>query len=353
MPKSEQILIYRLGSIGDTIVSLPIINKIRQNNPSKKIIVLTNKNYSSETCSMESLLGESGIISEFITYQSNNLSFRELFNLFLKIRELKIDKFYYMPALRTFSSSWRDYLFFKLCGIKKLIGFPINKKLRLSLVHNDQTLERECCRLVRCFSALGDIDLNDKSLWSLHFNEKEKLRLKKIISNFSFKEIICLNMGGKLKAQDWGAHNWEKLIVKLNEKLDNKNILLMIVGAQSDRKRGERISILWEGSVLNLCGKLNPRESAIAISKATIFVGHDSGPIHLAESLFIPCVGIYGPLLKAKRWHPYGSIHKIIHNSKSIFNIEVNEVLSNIINLRNEVIYSKKKNEILHIPKEN
>ena len=73
-------------------------------------------------------------------------------------------------------------------------------------------------------------------------------------------------MGGKLEIQDWGIDNWKKLIANLNKKLDNTNILLMIIGSQNDRKRGERVSFFWEGNVLNLCGKINPRESAIAIS---------------------------------------------------------------------------------------
>ena len=52
---SDIILIYRLGSIGDTIVTLPIINKINELNPKKDLYILTNESPSSNFCSMESI----------------------------------------------------------------------------------------------------------------------------------------------------------------------------------------------------------------------------------------------------------------------------------------------------------
>ena len=117
----------------------------------------------------------------------------------------------------------------------------------------------------------------------------------------------------------------------------------MIVGSPQDYKRAEKVISNWGDNKLNLCGLMNPRESAFVISMATIFVGHDSGPIHLAEATGVPCVGIYGPLLKAKVWHPYGDIHKILHNSKSIFDITVDEVITKILDLREEILISNRK----------
>ena len=136
-----------------------------------------------------------------------------------------------MPAKRTFIQAWRDYLFFKLCGIKKIIGFPKTRRFRERIILDDQYYERECQRLVRCFSSIGNIDLDDRSYWRLHFKNLEKVKFQKIIAGFSFNEIFCINMGGKRKAQDWGEKNWKNLIIRLYELLKNKDILLMIVGS--------------------------------------------------------------------------------------------------------------------------
>ena len=127
MRYSKNVLIYRLGSIGDTIVSLPIFNKIHQIHPDKDLILLTNQSPSENICSIESVLGNSGIINKFITYNSHEFSIVELLRLFNLIRKLNIARLYYMPARRNFTQAWRDYLFFKLCGIKNN-WVPKNKK---------------------------------------------------------------------------------------------------------------------------------------------------------------------------------------------------------------------------------
>ena len=216
--------------------------------------------------------------------------------------------------------------------------FPKTRRFRERIILDDQYYERECQRLVRCFSSIGNIDLDDRSYWRLHFKNLEKVKFQKIIAGFSFNEIFCINMGGKRKAQDWGEKNWKNLIIRLYELLKNKDILLMIVGSPQDYTRAEEVASYWGDNKLNLCGIMNPRESAFAISNATIFIGHDSGPMHLAEATGVPCVGISGPLQKPKVWFPYGDIHKIIHNFKSIFDITVDEVITNILDLREEIL---------------
>ena len=95
MKCSKNVLIYRLGSIGDTIVSLPIFNKIYQIHPDKDLILLTNQSGSKNICSAESVLGNSGIIKKFITYNSHDFSIVELFRVFHLIRKLNLEKLYY------------------------------------------------------------------------------------------------------------------------------------------------------------------------------------------------------------------------------------------------------------------
>ena len=118
---SDIILIYRLGSIGDTIVTLPIINKINELNPNKDLYILTNESPSTNICSMESILGKGGIIKKFITYKSHKLSIRKVFDLYRQIRKLKVASIYYLADRKdSIFAAWRDYLFFKLCGVKEI-----------------------------------------------------------------------------------------------------------------------------------------------------------------------------------------------------------------------------------------
>jgi heptosyltransferase-3 len=135
-------------------------------------------------------------------------------------------------------------------------------------------------------------------------------------------------MGGKSSEKDWGATNWESLAARLTSQYPDAG--LVMVGAAEDFQRAERVSRVWTGPVVNTCGVLSPRESAAVMRRAAIFVGHDSGPLHLAAAVGVACVGIFGNFNQPKRWHPHGEQHRIIHHMNGIESITVPEVMKSI-----------------------
>ena len=68
------------------------------------------------------------------------------------------------------------------------------------------------------------------------------------------------------------------------------------------------------GPVVNLCGRLSPRESAAAMHRGKAFVGHDSGPMHLSASVGTPAVAIFAARNKPRVWFPYGSQHRVVYH---------------------------------------
>lgn len=109
---------------------------------------------------------------------------------------------------------------------------------------------------------------------------------------------------------------------------------------------------MWKGQTANLCGALSPRESAALLEKAEVFVGHDSGPMHLASAVGTPCVAIFSARNLPGQWFPVRSGHKIIYHKtdcfgcgleqciaegkKCIFSISVDEVHSATVALLKE-----------------
>ena len=65
---------------------------------------------------------------------------------------------------------------------------------------------------------------------------------------------------------------------------------------------------------MNLCGKLTPRESAACFARSKLFLGHDSGPMHLAAAVGTPCVAIFAARNLPRVWFPYGKQHRVIYH---------------------------------------
>jgi ADP-heptose:LPS heptosyltransferase len=104
---------------------------------------------------------------------------------------------------------------------------------------------------------------------------------------------------------------------------------LLVIGAAEDSDRARELGGVWAaGPVVDACGKLSPRESAAAMRNAVAFIGHDSGPLHLAAATGVRCVGLFGDFNQPNRWHPRGPHHRIIHRMSGLHTITVAEVLA-------------------------
>jgi heptosyltransferase-3 len=325
------ILIYRLGSLGDTVLCLPCFHRVAECFPDSRRIVITNKPVSKSAPGLLDVLAGSDLIHGTIDYHIGSRSPLELGRLWLKLRALKADAIVYLTAARGKSVVLRDIRFFRSCGISRIIGAPVTDDLQLNRL-NPATgeEEQECTRLARAITELGSIDFDDRAYWDLRLTDMERRLADDVLKPFNGGAFVAVNMGGKAAENDWGVSNWQALIMELHGRLDN--LRLVFVGADNDADRAGVVAAEMRGQSLNLCGKLNPRETAAVLAQASLFIGHDSGPLHLAAACNVPCVGIYSNRHKPRKWHPYGRRHQIIHPAGPISTVPVDLVRDAALN---------------------
>ena len=335
MPQSsnaqQRVVIYRLGSLGDTVVALPCFHKVAKVWPDAERIVLTNFPVSSKAAPLEVILREGGLIHAAIAYPVGTRSVAKLWRLATHLRSLHADVLVYLTPPRGFRNAFRDWLFFKFCGFKDIVGVPLTddlQKCRRVAAENSsvvQVEERECERLARCLRALGTVDLDDPAMWDLRLTDRELRAGAAVLAPLNSTPYFAINMGGKAKEKDWGLSNWRALLMRLSGQYPDAGLL--IVGAAEDSERAEHLAGTWAGPVIDACGRLSPRESAAAMRNAVAFIGHDSGPLHLAAVTGVRCVGLFGNLNRPNRWHPRGQHHRIIHRMSGLDTITVSEVM--------------------------
>ncbi|MBV1934845.1 MAG: hypothetical protein KUG59_09145 [Parvibaculaceae bacterium] len=278
-----------------------------------------------------SILGTEGeFVDEVIEYPVSLGKSDQAFKLFRQLRNLKCTQLVYLLPERGLLQTWRDWLFFKLVGFKTLHCFPQTFEMRKRQLDSVTGLaEREAVRLARCCEGLGEIDLQQLENWDLKLSPREIDSADETCSVLQPSPFIALNMGGKAEEKDWGFDNWVGLFEKLQAPLDTYGLL--VLGAGSDHKRAEKFLKNWPGPKLNACGLFTPRESAAAVKHAQLFVGHDSGPLHLAAAMQVPCVGLFGNFNRPIEWHPFGGEVSIIHEMRGLDHIQIEHVASLIL----------------------
>lgn len=313
MSNKENILIYRLGSLGDTVVALPVFHKILEHYPDvKNITLLTNKPVASKAAPLEAVLGNGIFFNDVISYPVGTRNPLVLAKLVAEIRKRKIHTVINITALRSPEADKRDKLFFKAAGAKELIGFdhePEDYKVQID--NKTGFFEWETERLARKIHPLGKFDYNQDKYWNLNLTDAETSRAQTLLSSLpAGKQFIAVNVGTKMEIKDWGIDNWVKLIRSLNPQFSD--YALVVIGVDEETTLAEACLKEWEGEGLNLCGKSSPRVSAAILKNATLFIGHDSGPMHLAACVGTPCVAVFSCINQPRQWYPRGENNKLI-----------------------------------------
>ena len=146
-----------------------------------------------------------------------------------------------------------------------------------------------------------------------------KKDMKKISKDFlKLKNSIAIGASANWPAKIWPSKNFVKLIqMFLKEKQFGKKKSIVFFGSSKDLKNIKKITKhLKKFKVKNFCGKLNLIEVAAHLKKCKIFIGNDSGLMHIASVSGIPTLGLFGPSLES-RYAPKGNNAYYIRTKKT------------------------------------
>src|SRR5277367_5872488 len=171
---TKRVLIYRLGSLGDTLIALPALHLVARAFPDAERRMLTNFPVNVKAPPAAAILENTNLVQGYFRYAAGTRSPRELISLWWELVRWRPDVLIYLGPARGVESASRDARFFRFCGIHHLIGVPLTADMQQSRwQQSEQALEPEAARLTRNIAVLGDVDLDDPSSWNLHLSEAE------------------------------------------------------------------------------------------------------------------------------------------------------------------------------------
>jgi len=333
IPNSMKVIVvFRLGSIGDTVIALPCFHALRRAFPSAHIVLLTNVPVSAEAAPMLSVLGaNTGFVDSVIEYSISLRNPVACARLFFRLWALNTDTLIYMRSNPTWVMIMRDLIFFRICGFRQILCVPkLGSSSPLYPPGIAKEIEPEASRLARSFSSLGPINLEDSSYWNLFISEGEWKIADQLAASLP-NSFAVIHTGGKEVSKDWGFDRWALFLRHFKQSSGVEG--LAIVGGQADYSRASSLAQLWGNGSVNCCGALTPREVAALLAKAKLFIGHDSGPLHLTQCVRTPALGLFGSFNKPKEWHPLGPHVRVIHEHLGMEAITVDQVLQEALSI--------------------
>jgi len=271
-----KILVISSNLIGDTVLSTGVIKHFIQQHPNLKFTIVIGP---SAAQIYENLINVDNIIK--IKKKKFNLHWLDIYKRCL---------FNKWDIIIDFRSSLISYL---LLHNKKYI-FKKNKK------------EHHLNQLSNYFN------FNCRNLFISNSNkeiEEVNKRIKKNIKHI----VIC--PGGNWKPKIWSSNNFNYLLKKIKKRYSNAKFI--IVGSKKEEEEYfiNVVKDLERQDIINLMGKSLTLTSAY-MKKSNLFVGNDSGLMHLSAASNLCTIGLFGPT-NDEIYSPIGKNCFVIRTDKS------------------------------------
>jgi len=320
----KKVLVFRIGQLGDTLVSVPAMWAVRKYFKGAKITLLSDEHPDLGYVRASDVLDRSGIVDDFLSYhfikpKKGFLSQSwKMIDLLHELRARKYDTIVYLaPSWRSESQIRRDRWFFNLSGIKQFFGFGefqhFPKKLPgqpLPAVPQEGDLLLE--RLHKSGIEVPEIG---KGRADINITEKESRAVERWLTSLppdGGRTWIAVGPGSKMPAKVWPTERYAEAVRRLIEEFD---IWPVVFGGHKDKELGQSLIQQWARGY-NAAGALSVRQGIATLAKCSLYVGNDTGTIHMAAAAGIRCVGVYSARDYPGRWEPYGKGHFVLRKNR-------------------------------------
>ena len=275
-----KILVIRFSSIGDIVLTTPVIRCLKNQISDVEIHVLTKKKFSG-------LYKTNPYINKVYEYDDS---------LKKNIEELKLENYDYIVDLQKNKRSLRvtralhcQHSSFPKLNFKKflLTTFKINLMPDIHIVD-------------RYFKAVEKLGVkNDYQGLDFFISEKNNYPLSELPEDFQ-NGYHAFVIGGTYKTKILPAVKVIEVIKKLNEPV-------ILLGGPDDVERAEEIisAISYQLSAISLVGKINLEQSASIVKNAKSVLTNDTGLMHIAAAFHKNVVSVWGNTVPELGMYPY------------------------------------------------
>lgn len=304
----KKILVIRPDAIGDCALITPAITLLKEKYPESKIYVLTRE-YSRDIFTNNPDI--EGIILDEIFEEQNNIG--KIFNFSKKIKGYGFDLSVH------FYNEFAYALCAKMAGIKKRLGDGESKPL-LFFLYNMRA-KQKWGNLT-----LHEVEHNILLLKPLKIGLKQDTPKMKIVPNKEIttllKEklgvkdsdfIVGIHLGTGKGNKAWLPERYSKVIDFLSINMGAKVVL---TGSKKELPLAKTVLSKCKSKPISLIGETDLEELIAVISIYSMYIGVDTGPLHIAAALQIPTIAIFPTkFVKPSEWGPWKTPHLIVRKS--------------------------------------
>jgi ADP-heptose:LPS heptosyltransferase len=316
----DRVLVFRCGQLGDMVLSLPAIWAARRRWPKAAFSLLCDVHPGKNLVGGPDIFRGMDLFESFESYDAAKSGGSNLLRtgssrlrLLLRLRARRYDVLVYLaPSVRRPRQVWRDVRFFRAAGLRRIFGarhFP-----PVPIKRPGQPFpsgESEADLLLARLAADGipvpgpgrgslDLRLGDREA-------AEMARWKATLASDGGRAWLGIGPGSKMPAKRWPLDRFAEAVRLLAAR---HGLWPVVFGGAEDRTQGDRLLAVWRRGY-NAAGALSVRASALALKNCVLYLGNDTGTMHLAAAAGTPCAAVFSARDWPGAWYPYGVPHRV------------------------------------------
>ncbi len=282
----HSIVLWMPNWIGDVILTLPSLQSLRRAYPKARITAVVNPP------SDELLLGHPAI-NTVLSLPSGTES-----GFWRRVKFARSLQKYQFDVGIVFPNSFGSAFLLSLTGAKYRLGYNTDGR-DILLTHPITTtthLKKSQYRVEYYFKIFSPLRMDvPDTVFSPVVKQEGDLSVREALLNIGLdedEEFITLHPGTSKVERSWHVERFGILCQKIF-KADGKKLVLL--GTKSEENMLNRIKDYCPPGKVKVTPPMNLRVLAGVLKKSRIFIGNDSGMMHLAAMVGTPIVGIFGP----------------------------------------------------------
>ncbi|MCB2219886.1 MAG: glycosyltransferase family 9 protein [Bacteroidetes bacterium] len=274
----RKFLIIRFSSIGDIVLTTPIVRCLKKQVPEAEVHFLTKSSF-------KPILEANPYIDKIYTISEKiievlpdlkNEHFEQIIDLHKNFRSRGVIMHLKKPAASFNKVNFKKWL---------AVNLKINRLPEIHIVD-------------RYFEAVKNLGVkNDFQGLDYFVPEKDEVSKDKLPEGFR-EGYIGWVIGGKHHTKIYPEEKVIEVILKSNKKF-------ILLGGPEDREKGERIVAAIGERVYNACGRYNLNQSASLVKQANKIVTNDTGLMHIAAAFNKEIISLWGNTIPEFGMYPY------------------------------------------------
>jgi heptosyltransferase-2 len=294
----ERILVIRLSSLGDILLTTPVLRLLREYCPAAQLDFLTKAAYQDILCA-------NPCVDRLLLWEPQQ-GLREMLR---RLRQTRYD------IVVDLHRTLRSRLLYRGLLAERKLAYTKRTLRRALLVHLGWNTLRAMTPVpelymapLRCLGMTAPLPPLELHL-TAESQETIQVYLQQALPESRMRPLLAVAPGAHWSTKRWPV---ERFAVVAQTLAQTQQAAVVVLGSAEDHQLAQELCQRLSVPVLNSTGKLSLMHTAALLQQCHLLLSNDSGLMHMAAALQVPVVAIFGPTVQEFGFYPFKASAQVV-----------------------------------------